>query len=184
MLHTEARRAARRDALGEFVPLAEQDISRWDGVLIAEAETLLRRAGAMHGIGRYQLEAAVQSAHAVRRLTGRADWPVILELYDALWRLTASPVVAINRAVALAEVAGAAKGLAALDAHAGDARLAQYQPWWAARAELLARAGRAAEAALAYTQAIGLENRPHGPAASCRPGRRRSRRRTWTITRH
>jgi RNA polymerase sigma-70 factor (ECF subfamily) len=160
MLHTEARREARRDAQGEFVPLAQQDTSRWNGLLIAEAENLLRRAGAMNAIGRYQLEAAVQSAHAVRRLTGRADWEAIVALYDALLTLTGSPVVAINRAVALAEVEGAAAGLAALDAQAGDVRLAQYQPFWAARAELLARCGNAAEAADALTQAIGLESDP------------------------
>jgi RNA polymerase sigma-70 factor (ECF subfamily) len=160
MLHTDARREARRDAHGEFVPLAEQDTARWDGLLIAEAENLLRRASAMNLIGRYQLEAAVQSAHAVRRLTGRADWAAIVALYDALLTLTGSPVVAINRAVALAEVEGAAAGLAALDAQAGDGRLAQYQPFWAARAELLARCARTAEAADALTQAIGLESDP------------------------
>jgi RNA polymerase sigma-70 factor (ECF subfamily) len=160
MLHTEARREARRDAQGEFVPLAGQDTSLWDGILIEEAETLLRRASTMNVIGRYQLEAAVQSAHAVRRLAGRADWDAILDLYDALWTLTGSPVVAINRAIALAEVEGPAAGLAALDEQAKDGRLAQYQPFWAARAELLARCGKRAEAEDALTQAIGLESDP------------------------
>jgi RNA polymerase sigma-70 factor (ECF subfamily) len=160
MLHTEARREARRDARGDFVPLAEQDTARWDGMLIEEAENLLRRASALKAIGRYQLEAAVQSAHAVRRLTGRADWDAILDLYDALWALTGSPVVAINRAVALAEVEGPAAGLSALDEQAKDARLAQYQPFWAARAELLARCGKIPEAGDALTQAIGLETDP------------------------
>jgi RNA polymerase sigma-70 factor (ECF subfamily) len=160
MLHTEARREARRDAHGEFVPLAQQDTTRWDGLLIAEAEHLLRRAGAMGAIGRYQLEAAVQSAHAVRRLTGRADWEAILALYDALLALTGSPVVAINRAVALAEVEGPAAGLTALEEQSGDGRLAQYQPFWAARAELLRLCGRTAEAGDALVQAIGLESDP------------------------
>ena len=95
----------------------------------------------MGAIGRYQLEAAVQSAHVVRRRTGAADWAAIEQLYDALLALTGSPVVAINRAVAIAETRGAAAGLAALDALAGDARLADYQPYWAARAGLLARSG-------------------------------------------
>jgi RNA polymerase sigma-70 factor, ECF subfamily len=160
MLHAEARRAARRDAQGDYVPLADQDPAQWDKKLIAEAEALLRRAAAHNAIGRYQLEAAIQSAHAVRRSTGRSDWPAIERLYDALLRLTASPVVAVNRAVVVAETGGPAAGLAALDAVAGEARLAAYQPYWAARAELLARAGDVAAAAAAYRQAIGLEPDP------------------------
>lgn len=158
MLHTDARRAARRDGDGEFIPLAAQDAGLWDAALIAEAEQLLRSARPMNAIGRYQLEAAVQSAHAVRRQTGHADWAAIVTLYDALIAMTGSPVVAINRAVALAEMEGAQAGLSALDKLAGDPRLAQYQPWWAARADLLARAGNAAEAHAAYDNAIGLES--------------------------
>lgn len=160
MLHSEARHAARRNADGAFVPLAEQDTSLWDTGLIDEAETLLHRASAMHAIGRYQLEAAIQSAHAVRRLSGQADWRAIVALYDGLLQLTDSPVVAINRAVALAETEGAEAGLTALDAYADDKRLAQYQPYWAARADLLARSGRVTEADDAYANAIGLETDP------------------------
>ena len=160
MLHAQSRRAARRDAQGRYVPLAEQDTGLWNGALMAEAESLLQRAGAMGRIGRYQLEAAVQSAHGARRHTGSADWPAIAQLYDALLALTSSPVVAINRAVAIAETRGAAEGLAALDAIANDPRLAEYQPWWAARAGLLARAGRVTEADMAYVRAIGLEADP------------------------
>ena len=160
MLHTEARRDARRDADGEFVPLDKQDTARWNADLIHEAEALLRRAGAMNRIGRYQLEAAVQSAHVVRRRTGHADWAAIAQLYDALLALTGSPVVAINRAVAVAETQGPAAGLATLDALANEARLAEYQPYWAARAGLLARMGDAAAAANAYERAIGLESDP------------------------
>jgi RNA polymerase sigma-70 factor (ECF subfamily) len=160
MLHAEARRTARRDAAGDYVPLAEQDPALWDATLIAEAEALLFRAGALGRIGRYQLEAAVQSAHAVRRRSGRADWAAIERLYDALTAMTGSPVIAINRAIAVAETQGAAAGLAALDALADDARLSDYQPYWAARAELLARSGDAAEADRAYEQAIGLESDP------------------------
>jgi RNA polymerase sigma-70 factor (ECF subfamily) len=157
MLHAEARRGARRDARGEYVPLAEQDPAAWDGALIDEAEALLARAGAHGAVGRYQLEAAVQSAHVVRRRTGRADWEAITLLYDALLAMTGSPVVAINRAVVVAETRGAAAGLAALDALADDARIAEYQPYWAARANLLARGGADAAADAAYQRAIGLE---------------------------
>jgi RNA polymerase sigma-70 factor (ECF subfamily) len=160
MLHTEARREARRDARGEFVPLDEQDATLWNSAMIDEAESLLRRASTLDQIGRYQLEAALQSAHAVRRFTGRADWCAILDLYDALLATTGSPVVAINRAIALAEMRGPEPGLAALDGLAGDPRLAQYQPFWAARAALLARAGNAREADIAYERAIGLESDP------------------------
>jgi RNA polymerase sigma-70 factor (ECF subfamily) len=160
MLHAEARRRGRRNVNGEYVPLAEQDVARWDVGMIDEAEDLLHRAAVFGRIGRYQLEAAIQSAHVVRRRTGSADWPAIVALYDVLATLTASPVVAVNRAVALAETEGPDAGLAALDALAGDRRLAEYQPWWAARAGLLARAGRTAEAAEAYARAIGLEPDP------------------------
>jgi RNA polymerase sigma-70 factor (ECF subfamily) len=114
----------------------------------------------MRAIGRYQLEAAVQSAHVVRRLTGAADWAAIEQLYDALLALTGSPVVAINRAVAIAQTRGPAAGLAALDALSDDARLAEYQPYWAARAQLLARMGDTQAADRAYERAIGLESDP------------------------
>jgi RNA polymerase sigma-70 factor (ECF subfamily) len=163
MLHAQARRAARRDAQGSYVPLTAQDPARWDANLIDEAEALLLRASAMGtrgSTGRYQLEAAVQSAHVIRRATGRADWPAIARLYDALAALTGSPVVEINRAVAVAETRGAAAGLAVLDAVADDPRLADYQPYWAARAGLLAGTGAAAAADAAYAQAIGLEADP------------------------
>ncbi|HEX6018650.1 MAG TPA: DUF6596 domain-containing protein [Burkholderiaceae bacterium] len=161
MLHAHARREARRSAAGEYVPLSEQDPSLWDTAQIEEAEALLRQANRRVGVpGRYQLEAAVQSVHAMRRRSGRIDWPAIERLYDALCALTASPVAALNRAVAVAETHGAAVGLAALDALAGDARLADYQPHWAARAELLARCGKADAARQAYAQAIGLEREP------------------------
>jgi RNA polymerase sigma-70 factor (ECF subfamily) len=160
MLFAEARRTSRRDANGDYVPLAEQNVRVWDAALIDEAEALLRRAGSMNAIGRYQLEAAVQSAHVVRRLTGVADWTAVAQLYDALFELTGSPVVAINRAVAVGETRGAAAGLAQLDALADDVRLAEYQPYWAARAGLLARTGDTIAAASAYERAIGLESDP------------------------
>ena len=160
MLYADARRAARRDAQGDYVPLAEQDSALWDSDLIAEAEALLRAAGARETLGRYQLEAAIQSAHVVRRLTGRADWEAIEMLYGALAALTGSPVVAINRAVAIAETRGPAAGLAALDLLKDDPQLASYQPYWAARAGLLGRTDALVEADRAYELAIGLESDP------------------------
>ena len=164
MLHAEARRAARRNATGDYVPLAQQDPASWDARLIEEAEALLTRAGRIAGetgsVGRYQLEAAVQSAHAARRLTGATDWAAIERIYEALLAITDSPVVGINQAIAIAEARGAAAGLANLDTLAQDARLAEYQPYWAARAGLLARTGASDAAEAAYDRAIGLEADP------------------------
>jgi RNA polymerase sigma-70 factor, ECF subfamily len=160
MLHAEARRGARRNAAGDYVPLAAQDPALWDAELIAEAEAMLLAASRMGKPDRYQLEAAVQSAHAIRRATGRPDWAAIRMLYDALAEITGSPVVAINRAIAIAETDGPAAGLAALSVVESDPRLAQYQPYWAARAALLAAAGDIAAADAAYEQAIGLEADP------------------------
>lgn len=160
MLHAEARRAARRTTEGEYVPLAEQDIVLWNHAMIDEAETLLHQASRRGMAGRYQLEAAVQSAHSIRRRGGDADWAAIVSLYDALLAMTDSPVVAINRAVALSEAEDAETGLAALDELAGDPRLRDYQPYWAARAGLLAQAGNMPAAGEAYDRAIGLEADP------------------------
>jgi predicted RNA polymerase sigma factor len=160
MLHAEARRRARRTADGEYVPLAEQDPALWDTRMIDEAEALLRRAVALGAFGRYQLEAAIQSAHVDRRRTGRANWPAVVELYNALSALTGSPVVAINRALAIAELHGARAGLDRIEEMAADVRLAEYQPYWAARAELEARIGAHTEARRAYEIAIGLERNP------------------------
>ena len=157
MLHAEARRRARRRADGEYVPLADQDPALWDSQMIDEAEALLLRASALGTIGRYQLEGALQSAHVDRCRTGRANWDEVVRIYDALFALAGSPVVAINRALAVAELHGASAGLEALEQVASDARLAEYQPYWAARAELLAKAGASGEARQAYDIAIGLE---------------------------
>jgi predicted RNA polymerase sigma factor len=160
MLHAEARRRARRRADGEYVPLAEQDPALWDSQMIAEAEALLLRASALGFIGRYQLEGALQSAHVDRCRTGRANWDEVVRLYDALFALAGSPVVAINRALAVAELHGATAGLEAIHQVASDSRLAEYQPYWAARAELLAKAGAHGEARQAYEIAMGLERDP------------------------
>ena len=157
MLHAEARRRARRNRDGEYVPLANQDPALWDWQMIGEAEALLRHASAKASIGRYQLEGALQSAHVYRCLTGHLNWAEVVQLYDALFALAGSPVVAINRALAIAEIHGARAALDAMQEVADDVRLAQYQPYWAARAELLAKAGANGEARQAYEIAIGLE---------------------------
>jgi RNA polymerase sigma-70 factor, ECF subfamily len=160
MLHAEARRNARRDERGEFIPLDRQKPSRWDAALIDEAESLLLRASRLGAVNRFQLEAAVQSAHAARRITGKTAWTAIVQLYDALLAINGSVTLAINRAVALGHVRGADEGLAALNALKDDSRLTAYQPYWAARASLLADTGCFNEAAEAYRQAIGLESDP------------------------
>jgi predicted RNA polymerase sigma factor len=160
MLHVEARRPARRNASGEYVPLAEQNMEYWNTDMIQVAEALLLRASALGAIGRYQLEGALQSAHVHRRRTGQSNWAAVVQIYDALLELSGSPVVAINRALALAEVDGARVGLESLETLTGDKRLTEYQPFWAARAELLARTGARADARHAYEVAIGLERDP------------------------
>jgi RNA polymerase sigma-70 factor (ECF subfamily) len=160
MLHAEARRPARRNAQGDYIPLAEQDPALWDTQMIDEAEALLHRASDLGSIGRYQLEAALQSAHVHRRRTGQSNWEQVVQLYDALFALVASPVVAINRALAIAELHGPSAALDALQEVAADARIAEYQPYWAARAELLAKTSAHDEARQAYEIAIGLESDP------------------------
>jgi predicted RNA polymerase sigma factor len=160
MLHAEARRSARRNNKGDYVPLAAQDTDLWNDRMIDEAEELLRRAGGFGTIGRYQLEAALQSAHVYRCKTGRNNWPDVLHLYDALLVISHSPVVAINRALAVAEVRGPRAALDEIEEIAADPRLADYQPYWAARAELLVKLGAKAEAHEAYEIAIGLERDP------------------------
>ena len=157
MLYAEARRAARRDPVGAYVPLEEQNTTLWDTSQIRIAERLLHDASQSGPTGRYQLEAAIQSAHTTRRLTRRSTWSAIVALYDHLLMLTRSPVVVLNRAMALAEVEGAESALSGEFALlADDKQMSSYQPYWAARAALLARAGHAREAAEAYTVAIGL----------------------------
>jgi predicted RNA polymerase sigma factor len=160
MLHVEARRHARRNESGDYVPFDEQDPKRWDSAMISAAEKLLRRAAELGVIGRYQIEAALQSAHVHRRRCGVANWDDVVNLYDALLQFSASPVVAINRALAIAERDGASAAMVAMPDAAQDARLVEYQPYWAARASLLARTGAHVDAHHAYEMAIGLEADP------------------------
>ena len=158
MLYTEARRAARRGPGDAYIPLEKQDPALWDDSLIEDAEALLCAASARGPSGRYQIEAGIQSAHVLRRLTGVINWQAVVALYDHLLARTNSPVVALNRAAALSELQGPAAGLAALDAIGDDQRLLDYQPYWATRGHLLALAGRKAEAREALTLAIGLSS--------------------------
>ncbi|WP_348262546.1 sigma factor [Telmatobacter sp. DSM 110680] len=160
MLHAESRRQARRNTDGDYIPLTQQNPTLWNAAMIDEAESLLHRAGTMNMVGRYQLEAAIQSAHAVRARSGRSDWAAIVQLYDALFAISGSPVAAVNRALALAELHGARRALDHLDEVAADPRLKEYQPYWAARAELFARINARDEARHAYSIAIGLERDP------------------------
>ncbi|BDG70736.1 DUF6596 domain-containing protein [Roseomonas fluvialis] len=169
LLHLQARRAAGRDAAGGYVPLSAQDPRRWDGARQHEAESLLARAARLGAPGRYQWEAAIASAHAARARLGHTPWGEILLIYNALLAATGSPVVAVNRAVALAEVQGAAAGLAALRRAGRDARLAGYQPYWAALAALADRAGEAEAALQARRRAAGLATDPAVRAFLLRP---------------
>jgi RNA polymerase sigma-70 factor (ECF subfamily) len=160
MLYAEARRPARRTAGGEFVPLRSQDKRLWNWEMIEEAEAALRHASRNLRIGRYQLEAALQSAHVEGARRGSVSWDAVVHLYDALVKLTGSPVALINRALAVAELEGPDAGLAALEAAGADRRVEAYQPYWAARANLLGRTGSYDEARHAYQIAIGLESDP------------------------
>lgn len=159
MLHCEARRAARRDAAGAYVPLSDQDPVRWARPMVDEAEGLLLAAARSERPGRFQLEAAVQSAHARRGVTGRTDWAAIALLYEGLMGIAPTVGAAVARCAALAETAGPVQGLAALARVDADA-IDRYQPFWALRADLLARLGRGDEAVQAYARAISLSEDP------------------------
>lgn len=155
ILHCEARRDARRDEAGRFVPLDQQDATRWDEAMIAEAERLLGTALRMGNTGRFQLEAALQSAHAARRITGRTNWAAILAIYDRLIAVSPALGARVGRAAAIGRNVSPEAGLAALDDLPGD-RTAQYQPYWATRAHLEALRGNMPAAQKAYHTAIGL----------------------------
>jgi RNA polymerase sigma-70 factor, ECF subfamily len=156
MLLTDARRPARTGPAGEFVPLEAQDRARWDAARIAEGSALAERALRMGRVGSYQLQAAIAAVHDEAPTADATDWPQILGLYEVLGRVAPSPVVSLNRAVALAQVSGPAAGLAAVDALAGDPALADYRFLHAARADMLRRLGRTGEALAAYDRALAL----------------------------
>lgn len=147
-----ARRPARTTVDGRLVRLADQDRSRWDSALVAEGQELVRGCVRRGRPGPYQLQAAINAVHSAAPTASATDWPTILELYDQLLALAPTPVVALNRAVALAEVAGPEPALTIVDGLA----LNQYYVFHAVRAELLARLGRADEAMDAYDRASKL----------------------------
>jgi RNA polymerase sigma-70 factor, ECF subfamily len=152
MLLTESRRAARTGPDGELVLLADQDRSQWDQALIAEGQELVRRCLRRNHPGPYQVQAAIAAVHSDAPTAAATDWGQIVALYDELMALATSPVVALNRAVAVAEVDGPAAGLALVD----DLDLARSHLFHAVRADLLRRLGRVEEAAAAYDAALAL----------------------------
>jgi RNA polymerase sigma-70 factor, ECF subfamily len=150
MLLIESRRRARTTLDGDLVRLAEQDRKLWNRDLISEGQAILRRCLARNQPGPYQIQAAINAVHSDAPVASATDWRQILQLYDQLVSMTPSPIVALNRAVALAEVAGPVAGLAAVDA----LELVDHHRFHAIRADLLRRLGRTQEAALAYEAAM------------------------------
>jgi RNA polymerase sigma-70 factor (ECF subfamily) len=156
ILLTDARRAARVDGAGQLVLLADQDRSRWDHAAIAEGTGLVRAALRRGPPGRFTLMAAIAAVHDEAATFAGTDWAEIIGLYDLLMRDWPSPVVTLNRAVAVGFAAGPAAGLAALDELADSPELAAYGYLSASRADLLRRLGRTGEARLAYSEALLL----------------------------
>jgi RNA polymerase sigma-70 factor, ECF subfamily len=159
MLHCEARREARYTSDGEFVPLDRQDTALWSQSMIEEAEMHLRSAAAFKQMGRYQLEAAIQSVHASRAKTGRIDWKEIALLYEGLVRIAPAIGPLVGRAVAIAQAGEPAAGFAALEQIPSDPT-ADYQPYWAARGHLLRILNRNDEAVEAFNRAASLTDDP------------------------
>ncbi|HET7660971.1 MAG TPA: DUF6596 domain-containing protein, partial [Oryzihumus sp.] len=155
MLLTEARRAARVSSAGELVTLEEQDRGAWDAALVAEGHALVReRLASGVAPGRYQILAAINAVHTSARDMRDTDWSQVVALYDQLVRLDPSPVVALNRAVAIAELDGAEVALAAVDRL--ESALAGYHAFHATRADLLRRLGCSERSRAAYDTAIAL----------------------------
>jgi RNA polymerase sigma-70 factor, ECF subfamily len=150
MLLTESRRTARTTPRGDLVPLAEQDRGRWDRALIAEGQAIVRACLRRGSPGPYQIQAAINAVHSEAPAAPATDWVQVLRLYDHLLARTPTPVVALHRAIALAEVDGPAAALAVVEALDLD----RYHVYHATRADLLRRLGRPREAAAAYDAAI------------------------------
>jgi RNA polymerase sigma factor (sigma-70 family) len=159
MLHCEARCEARYTIKGKFVPLDQQHTSLWSQSMIDEAERHLQLAAAFKRMGRYQLEAAIQSVHANRAKTGRIDWKEIALLYEGLVRIAPGIGLLVGRAVAIAQAGEPAAGFAALE-HVSSNRTVNYQPYWAARAHLLRLLNRNDEAVEAFNRAASLTDDP------------------------
>ena len=158
MLLIESRRAARTSPGGDLVRLADQDRSRWHRGLIAEGQAILRTCLARNRPGPYQIQAAIHAVHSVAAEVSATDWPQILQLYDQLLAVAPGPVVALNRAVAVAEVAGPEAALRLVDA----LELPRYHLFHAVRADLLGRLHRRAEASAAYDAAIACSRNTAG----------------------
>jgi RNA polymerase sigma-70 factor (ECF subfamily) len=156
LLLVDARRPARVDSAGALVLLADQDRSRWDRSKIGEGVALVERALPGGNAGPYALQAAIAALHDEADSLETTDWPQIVALYDLLQRVAPSPVVALNRAVAVGMASGPEPGLALLDELAGDGALERYHLFHSARAGLLERLGCRAEAAQAYRQALAV----------------------------
>ena len=156
LLLQDSRRDARQSASGELVLLAEQDRSRWDTVRIDEGLALLDRAASLGAPGQYQLQAAIAAVHAEARTAHETDWPRIVLLYDRLMAIEPSPVVALNRAVAVSMARGPAEALAIVDDLAVNGGLDDYYLLHSTRGELLRRLGRRADAARAYERAAAM----------------------------
>ena len=151
-----SREGARVDAAGAMIPLSRQDPAQWDLAMIEQARAWLDAAAAVGRTGPYQVMAAIQLTHARRAFDGRVDWRAILTLYDALMMMRPGAMVAVSRALALAQVEGAGAGLAALEKIAPE-RLTLARPYHVARADLLAKVGRVAEARAALNAALALD---------------------------
>ncbi len=156
MLLHESRRLARSTPDGDLIALDEQDRSRWDADAIAEGAALVAQALSSRRFGRYSVQAAISAVHAGARNSADTDWAQIVGLYDVLYRFEPSPVVQLNRAVALAMRDGAAAGLPLVDALIKQEPLQNYHLAYAAQADLLRRLERHAEARIAYQQALAL----------------------------
>jgi RNA polymerase sigma-70 factor, ECF subfamily len=159
MLHCEARSEARYSTRSEFVPLDQQDTSRWSQSMIDEAEDHLRSAAKFRRMGRYQLEAAIQSIHASRANSGYIDWSEIALLYEGLVQIAPGIGSLIGRAVALAQAGEPSVGFTALEKIPVE-RIVNYQPYWAARGHLLQLLNRKEEASKAFTRAASLTDDP------------------------
>lgn len=155
MLYCESRREARRTSAGGYVPLSEQDPTKWSGSMIAEANRILAKAERAGKAGPFQFEAAIQCIHAQRAATGVTNWNAVAAIYEGLVRIAPTTGAMVGRSAAFGEAYGAESGLALLDAIPG-ALVTNYQPYWAVSAHLLRRTGRRTEALAAYRRAIGL----------------------------
>ncbi|CAN1208953.1 DUF6596 domain-containing protein [Tumidithrix helvetica PCC 7403] len=155
MLYCEARRDARRTASGAYIPLLQQDIKLWSQPTIAEAEAELSQAATFKQMGRFQLEAAIQSIHSQRAVTEQVNWEALALIYEGLIQLSPTLGALVSHAAAIAEAKGLEQGFARLNALPTEA-VKNYQPYWALKAHLLKQLGYKSEARQAYARAIGL----------------------------